>query len=351
MQEKLRDFLRLQNLLRDPSTNWKKIGLELKLTELIENLEETEFDEPITAEQLRNVIEKLKDHVEHLSIKKLKARKGYDKNPYNDKARVVNFSSDECFHGSLEFLGGLTNLKDLSIKFDPGLQGWKYEKRFFQVATVDLENIGKALMSLEKLEKLAIQQSDLSEPMKINHLLMPIKTMKQLNVINLSYCAITSKMSGQNFEEFLTGNRSLKHLELKGNILGFDFCFHFAQGIKKFDGKLNYLGLSLTPILGNGLGSIVKSIKYKKNVERLDISKCDNGLHGENDDDVELLKRLIERQGSVQAIDMNENSINIQLTKENFIKALEKNYKIIELNCENCGKYQFSYLCRVSINI
>ena len=184
MQAKLRDVLKLQNLLKDPNTNWKKIGLELKLTELIENLEETAFDEPMTAEHLKNVIEKLKDHVEHLSIKKLK---GYDKNPFNDKVRVVNFSSDECFHGSLEFLGGLTNLKDLSIKFDPGLQGLKYERRFFQVAIVDLENIGKALMSLKKLEKFAIQQSDLSEPMKINYLLMSMKTMKQLNVIDLSY--------------------------------------------------------------------------------------------------------------------------------------------------------------------
>lgn len=338
MQVKLRDVLKLQNLLRDPNTNWKKIGLELKLTELIENLEQTVFDEPVTAEHLKNVIEKLKDYVEHLSIKQLKARKRFDKKPFNDKARVVNFTSDECFHGSLEFLSGLINLKDLSIKFDPGLQGWNYERRFFQVAAVDLENIGKALTSLKKLEKFAILQSDLSEPMKISYLLVPMQTMEQLSVINLSDCAITSKISGQHFEEFLTINRSLKHLELKGNILGMDFCFHFAQGIKKFAGKLNYLGLSLTPILGNGLGSIVKSIRYKKNVERLDISKCDNGMHGKNDDDVELLTRLIEKQGFVQAIDMNDNLINNQLTKENFIKALEKNYKIIELNCENCGK-------------
>ena len=119
---------------------------------------------------------------------------------------------------------------------------------------------------------------------------------------------------------------------------------HLSQGIKKFTGKLNYLGLSLTPILGNGLGAILKSIRYKKNVERLDISKCDNGLHGKNDDnDVELLTQLIERQGSIQAIDMNENFINNQLAKENFIKALEKNYKIIELACENCGKKQLRH--------
>lgn len=317
--------------------------MELKLAEFIENLEQTKFDEPGTVEELEVVAEKLNNFVENLSIKKLMPRKIYDKNPFNEKARVVNFPSDECYHGSLEFLGGLTNLKSLSIKFDPGVLGCKYEKRFFQVATVDIENIGKALVSLKKLEYFTIKTSDLSEPMKMLHLLLPLKTMKHLKSIDLSYCNIKSKESGEYFEEFLNVHRSLKHLELKGNIFRRDFSTHLAHGIRKFAGKLNYFGLSFTPLLDNGLDQIIKSIKDRKNVVRLDISNCESGLLGRNDDCNEALISLIEREGSLREININGNDIKKDLTKELFIKALDKNYKILDLSCENCGKIIFCY--------
>lgn len=338
MQAKVYDVLKLQILQRDPETNWKKVGLELKLAELIENLEQTRFDEPATAEHLRNVTENLMEFVENLSIKKLKARVGYNKNPVNEKARVVNFSSDECYHGSRQFLGGLKNLKKWSVRFDPGLKSWNYEKRFFQVAAIDIENIGKALKSLKQLESFAIQQSDLSDSIKVYHLLTPMKAMEHLKVIELSYCGIKSTESGQHFEEFLSVNRSLKHLELKGNELGLHFCFHLAKGIQKFAGKLSHLGLSLTRILGNGLNLILNSLDDKKYIESLDISKC---VIGKSDNWVKSLIRLIERQGSLRMININENEIDSKLNKEKFIKAIDKNYEIVEINCENCGKKIF----------
>lgn len=338
VQANVHDVLRLQKLLRDPETNWKQVGLELKLAELIENLEESRFEIPSVAKHLRDMTDKLKDFVENLTIQRLKMRKGHNKSPIDEQARVVNYSSNECYHGSLEFISGLINLKTLSIKFNPGRLDCKYERRFFQVALIDIENIGKALTSLKKLENFAIRQSDLNEPRKIYCLLTQLKVMEFLETVDLSFCNVTSKASGQHFEDFLKGNRSLKHLELKGNFLGFEFCTYLAMGIKVFSGKLNYLGLALTPILGNGLGQILQGIEQKGNVERLDISKCDNGLHGENDECIESLIRLIERQSSVREINMNDNGINRQLTKDGFIKAIDKNFNIENLTCENCGK-------------
>lgn len=338
VESKVNDVLKLQKLQHDSKTSWEQIGLELKFTEIIENYEKTDLDSSVVVEHLNELTGKLESVVENILIKKLKTGKSYQKNPFNKKARIVNFSSDECIHGSLEFLGGLKSLKSLSIKLDPGQCGCSYERRFFQIAVSDIENIGKALNSLTKLESFAIYQSDLSEWMKIHHLLTPMMKMDNLKMVDLSYCSISTKESGEVFDQFLSFSRSIEHLELKGNNLDSEFCFHLSHGIKSFAGKLDYLGLSMTPIFKNGLSLIVKSISEKNNVRRLDISNCDITLNGASDGCIEELVSLIEGQGSLREIKRNENQITSEMSRENFIKALERNYEIDGIDCENCGK-------------
>ena len=338
----MKNVLKFQKLSRDTTTNWKKIGLELRLAEFIENLDENEFDSLQSAAVLNELVEKLQSVVENLSIEKMKLKVAFEKNPYDAGTRVVNFYSNGCTHGSLEFLGGLTNLKTLSIKFDPGRIGLKYEKRFFQVATCDIEHLGQALVKLNSLQNLSIRQSDLSEPEKIFFLTNALKTSTSLHSIDLSYCRIGSKVSGEQFLQFFRRNRSLKSLELKGNNLNEDFCFQLSVGLKAFKSKFEFLGLSMNPIWGIGLEHILKALKISKNVLRLDISNCQlidghNCCSKHSDLCFNELIQLISKELLLE-LNLRLNDISSECLREKFIKALEKNYAIDESFCDCCGE-------------
>lgn len=336
MQSKIRDVLKFQQLSREAETDWKKIGVELKLQEFIENLEQNDFDSIETIQAFDQLAVKLHSIVENLAIKKMKPRKSFNKNPLNPMSRVVNFPPDECYHGSLEFLGSFNHLQSLSIMFDPGRFQYNYEKRFFQVATVDIENIGKALMNLRQLRSFAILRSDLSGLNKIHFLLKPMELMHDLTHIDFSFCAISSSKAGQDFLSLLKENRTLKHLELKGNNLDFGFCDQFSSGLEAFEGNLDFLGLSMNPIRDQGLGVVLSSINQRNNVSHLDISNCSLNDNLEAENFYEELISLLESSRSVRKINMNGNEI--AFGKENFIEALKNNFEIEELICEDCGE-------------
>lgn len=335
VETKIRDVLRLQELSRDATTNWKAVGLELKLAEFIENLEQTQFDAPKTITYLEQLMAMLEPFIDQLSINKLKTKQYFAKNPFNPSAPVVNFNSDECSHGSLEFLGGLSNLKQLSIKFDPGNLGYNYTRRLFQVSTEDVENVAKALTNLKKLERLEIRRSDLSEPEKLLFLTRSMKSMPALRSIDFSNCSIGSRLSGLHFLGLLRANRMIRRLELKGNNLDECFCQNLAAGLKDFRGELEYLGLSWNPIFGKALVNILKAAEK---VSRLDISNCDLKTKQHNDECFDCLAVMLERHQSLIELDVSGNEFTSVELKAKFIKALEKNFEVVEARCDNCGK-------------
>lgn len=329
VEKKIYDNFKLQLLLRNTKTDWKKIGIELKLSELIGNLKQKDFES-----QLNAVLEKLYETIEEISIRKLQPRKDFIKNSLRPQTRIVNFHSDECFHGSLECLGVLKQIKKVSINFNPGYLQRDYEIRFIKVAVSDIENLEKALEKFAKLECFKIY-CDLSETAKIQHLLQPMKFMSNLETLNFSFCGISSQNSAEEFKELLRVNQNLKSLELKGNHLDDGFCEVFAQGLEEFNGNLQFLGLSKTPILGNGLQHIIKAIRIRNNVNHLEISCCQNLEFKNNNDCLQEISDMIESGGTLRIIEMNTNNIESPEIREKIIKALDKNYVLDELQCED----------------
>ncbi|CRK96456.1 CLUMA_CG010161, isoform A [Clunio marinus] len=335
VREKIRDVLKHQKLLRDSQTNWKRIAIELLLAELVENLEEHEVDGPMKQKELKELVEKLNSFVENLSILSLKPRKFFNE---NENFQIVNFTSNDCRHASLEFLGGLSNLKSFSVSFMTKKLEFdvKYRRKLFQVAVSDIEKLGKCLKNLKMLENLTIRYCDLSESEKMNYLLTSLMSLNNLKHVDLSYSQITSKFSGECFEKFLSTARSLNSLELKGNKFDVEFGFHFAKGIESFQGMFDYLGLSLTSSFGSGLDLILKSVNLKQNVSNLDISGCDNDNYDEAEKTFRQIINLIGFEGKIVSLNINNNMIKNSTTKEYLIKSFDKNY-LIQLNCNNCG--------------
>lgn len=320
-------------------TRWKSVGIELKLKEYIENLEQTKFDMPETAKYLEVLMVSLACWIEDLSIKKLKTMQLFAKNPFTSSARVVNFKSNECSHGSLEFLGGLSNLKHLSISFDPGYNlGYSYARRLFQVSTADIENVAVALSKLKILERLQIRRSDLREPGKVLVLTRSMKSMSKLHSIDFSNCSIGSRLSGQYFRELLKANRMIKRLELKGNNLDEDFCRNFAVGLKDFHGKFDYLGLSWNPIFGKALVNVLKTAEK---IYHLDISNCFLEKKQHTEECFGHLVSMVETHQCLTLIDISGIEFRSLEIKAKFIKALEKNFGIVGAGCDNCGKRKF----------
>lgn len=341
MEHKINDVLKFQEISRDSNTDWKRIGLELKLQEIIESLEQLDFESPATLDYLHELTEKLTPFIDNLSIEKLQTRKYFKQNPVNPTARVVNVPTDECFRGSLEFIGRLSNLKSLSIRFDPGFDGHNYERRIFQIAVSDIDNVSKALKKLEKLEDFSIRRTDLRDAMKIFHLSQSLSLLENLRVLDLSFCSITSKSSGMSFEELLVKAHSMKSLEMRGNDFDFDFCHHFARGLSNFKGTFDYLGLSLNPVLGKGLDQILQSIADKNNVIHLDISNCDDQGKKKSPESlqaIQVLIGLVSREGNVREMKINGNEIESQRDRNDFIKALEMNCLIDGVHCDECGE-------------
>lgn len=180
---------------------------------------------------------------------------------------------------------------------------------------------------------------DLSESRKVHEILSPLESMKFLKFLDLSFCGISSKQSGEGFKRFLCSNESLERLELKGNTLNEEFCESFGKGIEGFKGELKFLGLSHTSTLGTGLYFVIGGIRKSCNVIHLDVSSCRSSVQTTLMLCFHKMIQLIEGEGSVRIIEMNTNLIEDSEIRRSLIEALDKNFDLDEVNCMNCGEF------------
>lgn len=120
---------------------------------------------------------------------------------------------------------------------------------------------------------------DLSEPIKIFHILKALQEKQNLKHLELSRCAVSDE-NGNHFREFFVVNKSLESLELKYNSLSEKTCNGIGEGIMKFKGVLKYLGLAGNQILEAGFLTIGAGCKSSFNVQKLDIHGCSLGENG-----------------------------------------------------------------------
>lgn len=325
-------------MARDPSTNWKQVGIQMKFEEIIENMPEAEFRYASTSESFLKTVDRLSDFIEILNIKKLQPRLGPIVHPVNKNVNMVNIPDDECYHGSLLCLGRLKNLKSLSLNFKPNEMHINYQQRFYQTSNEDMKHLGNGLKELCNLEHFRMCETNLSDHSKLCQIMKPFIKSRVINILDFSFCRINSRESGKLFKNFLEAATSLKELRLKGNIIDEHFCEPFSSGLKNFEGKLEFLDLSLNKILGNGLSLVIKSIREAQNVEKLDISQCDS-LHNQKKNLClnELIELIKSKLKIVKSIDFHMNRIDGESIKT-LIEALNLNYEIEEFDVQLCGK-------------
>lgn len=305
--------------------------------EFVESLMPNDYEIPSMRANINALTKLCSAEIKNLKLRKVQPEKREVKNEFNPDIKTVNYKLDECHHVPLEFLGQLEKVETFSISFCPGVVQHKYEKRFFQVSTRDVEILSRGVRKFNNLNTFEITCTNLEESEKICHLLGALEDISLKNLL-ITHCSVKSKKSGEHFKTFLRKNGSLERIDLNDNDLSHEFCEQFALGIENFSNTLHYLGLSMNGIFYNGLDLIIRTICKKDNVLELNLSNCE-GLCCENKNFViNELENLIATSGNLRSLNLSNNKIRNQSKRCQIIEACRENFNIDSINCGNCGK-------------
>lgn len=139
VESKIKNRLIFYKLSRSSDTDWKKLGIEVKLVEIFETTKPEDWDN----EFMVILISKVSPIIETFDLREMIPLKSVEKNLFDSGVLIKNVPVEDCHHGSLEYIGGLKNLKKIILKFGCENLGMNYDKRFFECSYVDIENLGK----------------------------------------------------------------------------------------------------------------------------------------------------------------------------------------------------------------
>lgn len=259
---------------RDSDTNWKNIGVALKVAEVIEQ----EQPEYWFVGSLEETLIKSQSFVHTLVIsqlipfKKVVPAEGYE------EYKVVNPTPDLCHHGSLVVLKHLQNLTSLSLVFGLGGVIKGYEPRFFQFSLNDMENLTMALSELQFLEHFKLSRSHM-EPDKLKALLNQLSAMK-IKSLELPYCYL-GEDAGILLGKYISKcSECLERIDLSGNFLDGQEIENFGYGINVYQGVLKQLDLSHNPIGESGVLTLGGAILDTEQIRELNLTGCEIGEQG-----------------------------------------------------------------------
>ncbi|CAO1384860.1 unnamed protein product [Diamesa tonsa] len=293
VEAKFQNMFQFEEYSRSSDINWKRTGLELKLSEFIENLDVDECSYPKMVSLLETLM-------------------------------------TSCYHGSLGFVKYLTNLKVVSLMFEPDKLGYNYERWLFKTSVIDFENLSIGLEKLDFLESFTISRCDLSESKKTFHILNSLQAKQNLKHLELSCCVVSDDI-GDQFREFFAVNKSLENLELKYSSLKSKACNGIGEGLMKFKGVLKYLGLAGNLIMEAGFLAIGAGCKNSSQIQNLDVQGCNLGENGGF--------RIAQFIGFHDAL-TSINASNIKFSAKGVNKLMEsidKNYNLDSLQCHDCN--------------
>lgn len=139
VESKIKNRLIFYKLSRCSDTNWKQLGIEVKLVEIFETTKPEDWNN----ELMDDLISSVSPYIETFDLRELIPLKLVERNPYDPRVLVKNVPIEDCHHGSLESIGGLKNLKKLILKLGFEKLGMNYQKRFFECSYDDIENLAK----------------------------------------------------------------------------------------------------------------------------------------------------------------------------------------------------------------
>ncbi|XP_035790277.1 uncharacterized protein LOC118465813 [Anopheles albimanus] len=323
-----RDPLRYYELsaANDDTTDWKRLGVELKLGHLIERQDPRYWE----LEQLAETIQKAAPIVQSLDIEQLTPFPAVEPLEGYEAYELQNTPATLCHHGSLSVLGQLSELTSLSLVL--GVKHWTqhpYRKRYSQCSVMDIENLARALRKLAKLKSFSLSHSQLDGE-KLTPLLQSLDQL-DLYTLRLVRCELSTGCAGI-LGQFLSRCRpTLTELDLAGNRLDARELDQLGPGLAIYRGVVGRLDLSYNPIGQSGVLILGGSIKGTAQLTELILTGCPMGTEG--------AYRVIQLLGFHEPLrKLTLNCVPIcRKGQAKLVQVLRENRRIEEVRCRECG--------------
>ncbi|XP_058122994.1 uncharacterized protein LOC131293987 [Anopheles ziemanni] len=302
------------------NTDWKRLGVELKLAQLIEQQDPRYWE----LEDLEDTVKKAAPFVEHLSIEQLMPFPSVEPLEEYEAYKMYNPPDAICHHGSLAILGHLDNLTSLSLVFRPN--HWTH----FSLA--DIENLVIALRKLGKLKSFTLSRSR-TDAEKLATLVESFAHLP-LESLSLSYCQLGNGC-GAVLGRFLSRfGPTLKRLDLAGNRFDALELDQLCPGLAVYKGVVDKLDLSYNPIGASGVLILGGAIKGTPQLVKLNFTGCLMGVEGSF-----RTIQLMSFHTPLRRVTLNCVPISPEGQKK-LVQVLLENKQIAEVDIRECGLTQ-----------
>ncbi|XP_050093951.1 uncharacterized protein LOC126576688 [Anopheles aquasalis] len=323
----LRDPLQYYELSSNTETDWKRLGVELKLSHLIERQDPRYWD----LEHLKETIQKAATIVRRLDIEQLVPFPSVEPLEGYESYEFQNTPVTLCHHGSLSVLGHLSDLTSLSLVF--GVNHWThqpYRKRYSECSVADIENLARALRKLPKLKCFSLSRSALDGE-KLSLLLQSLDQLP-LQTLRLVRCELGTACGGILGRFLSRCQPTLTELDLSGNRLDARELDQLGPGLAVYRGAVDRLDLSYNPLGQSGILILGGAIKGTAQLTELILTGCHRmGTEG--------AYRVIQLLGFHEPLrKVTLNCIPIcRKGQAKLVQILRENKRIEEVRCRECG--------------
>ncbi|XP_052873755.1 uncharacterized protein LOC128279073 [Anopheles cruzii] len=307
--------------------NWKCLGIELKLAQLIEQQDPRYWH----VEKLEETIVKAAPFVRHLDLEQLTPLPAVEPLENYETYKFHDPPDGLCHHGSLSVLDHLLNLTTLSLVF--GVKNWTkpYRDSYSKCSLADVEQLGMALQGLVELKNFSLSNSRLDAE-KLT-LLVRAVTHLRLETLRLSHCQLGEGCGGV-LGRFLSRCRfgpTLRSLDLSGNRLDARELDQLGPGLGVYQGTVDRLDLSYNPVGQSGVLLLGGAIKGTRQLSELNFTGCPMGTEG-----AFRIIQLLGFHAPLRKLTMNCVPI-CSAGQAKLLQVLGENRNIEDLQCRGCN--------------
>ncbi|XP_058066172.1 uncharacterized protein LOC131215793 [Anopheles bellator] len=305
--------------------NWKCLGIELKLAQLIEQQDPRYWH----VEKLEETMVKAAPFVRHLNLEQLTPFPTVEPLENYETYNFHNPPDALCHHGSLSVLGHLVHLTTLSLVF--GVKNWTkpYRDSYSKCSLADVEQLGMALQGLVELKNFSLSNSRLDAE-KLTVLVRAL-THLRLETLRLSYCQLGEGCGGVLGRFLSRFGPTLRSLDLSGNRLDARELDQFGPGLGVYQGTVDRLDLSYNPVGQSGVLLLGGAIKGTRQLSELNFTGCPMGTKG-----AFRIIQLLSFHAPLRKLIMNCIPI-CSAGQAKLLQVLRENRHIEDLQCRGCN--------------
>ncbi|XP_017016711.1 uncharacterized protein [Drosophila kikkawai] len=250
------------------------------------------------------------------------------------RIKRYDYPAEHCKHIDLSIIRHLRNLVSLTLEFLGPDNVKDFHSRYLKFSDSDIVRLGKGLRELPYLKTFKLRNGRM-DPTKLRILARTLKAMDSLEEVDFGYNQMPDECCDA-LVYLLQRPRMYRILQLEYNRLGSKTAVMLGKAfIEAQEGVLEYLGLAYNPFNESAIESLVTGLVGTPHVLALNISGLENtkGALGRG------IGRLLRNHEPLISLEIAANNIGVS-QGDSILKCLEKNQKILYMDCRECDLSQ-----------